>query len=274
MFWSQVSRKVKSSSEITSLQRKSDGVLLCSPEEIADEAYLYLRDIFDGVQGVEEQRERQYGQARVVAPRLVPADQVQPRLVTTDSSKLPSSDPCGFLDRDFSLAEMRLILSSMGNGKAAGHDTIPNEALKEAPPEFLKLLLVLFNRVKDKGVIPDAWRKGRLCLIHKKGPLTDVYNYRPLTVITSFSSLYTKMLNARMTRVVEEHGLLGEIQNGFRQGRSTSDSIFILNTILARCSAKRQRAHLAFLDLQKAYDTVDRGQSSAVWASRASSSAR
>ena len=259
MFWRQVSSKAKSSSEIKSLQRKSDGVLLSSPEDLAEEAYLYLNDIFDGVAGVQDQHDRQYGQARVVVPRLVPADQLQPRLITSDSSELPSKDPRGFLDKDFSMSEMKLVLSTMGNGKAAGWDTIPNEALKEAPQDFLKLLLVLFNRVKNKGVIPDAWRRGRLCLIHKKGPMTDVSNYRPLTVITSFSSLYTKMLNSRMTRVVEDHGLLGEVQNGFRKGRSTSDCTFILNTILAKCSAKRQRVHLAFLDLQKAYDTVDRG---------------
>ena len=60
LFWSQVSRKTKSSSDISSLQRRSDGVLLSSPEELAGEAYLYLNDIFDGVGGVAEQRERQY----------------------------------------------------------------------------------------------------------------------------------------------------------------------------------------------------------------------
>ena len=58
----------------------------------------------------------------------------------------------------------------MGNGKAAGWDTIPKEELKEFPLEFLQLLLLLFNCIKDKGVITNVW--SRFSLIHKKGPRT------------------------------------------------------------------------------------------------------
>ena len=39
-------------------------------------------------------------------------------------------------------------------------------------------------------------------------------NYRPLTVIIAMSGLYSKVLNARLIAVVEEHEVLGEIQNG------------------------------------------------------------
>ena len=58
-FWQQVSGKVKSSSEIQFLQRKSDGVLQNAPEDIAEEAYAYLRNIFDGVDGEGGQHRRQ-----------------------------------------------------------------------------------------------------------------------------------------------------------------------------------------------------------------------
>ena len=60
-------------------------------------------------------------------------------------------------------------MAGLGNGKAAGWDTIPNEALKEAPPCLLEKMLVLFNRVKNGGGVPEDWKKGRLVLIHKKG---------------------------------------------------------------------------------------------------------
>ena len=46
---------------------------------------------------------------------------------------------------------------------------------------------------------------------------------------------------------------LGEVQNGFRKGRSGSDCSFILNTILWKSSARRKLVHLSFLDLQKAW---------------------
>ena len=97
-----------------------------------------------------------------------------------------------------------------------------------------------------------------MVLIHKKGPTTDVGNYRPLTVLESLTGLYTKLLNRRLVRVVEEHKLLGEIQNGFRRTRSGADCGFILNTVMWKSVAQRKKIHLAFLDLQKAYDSVDR----------------
>ena len=79
----------------------------------------------------------------------------------------------------------------------------------------------------------------------------DAYNYRPLTVLNSVAGLYTKLLNARLVEVVEAHGLLGQVQNGFRKGRSGADCGFILNTVLWKSSALRKKPHLAFLDLQK-----------------------
>ena len=83
-------------------------------------------------------------------------------------------------------------------------------------------------------------------------------NYRPITVIISMASLYSKVLNARLTQVVERHDLLGDVQGGFRKGRGGADNIFVLHTLLWKARAKNQSAHLAFLDISKAYDSVNR----------------
>ena len=70
--------------------------------------------------------------------------------------------------------------------------------------------------------------------------------------------LYSKLLNARLTDVVEKHKILGEIQNGFRKNRSGIDSAFVLNTILWKTMARKKKVNLAFLDIEKAYDSVRR----------------
>ena len=71
--------------------------------------------------------------------------------------------------------------------------------------------------------------RGQVVLIHKKGPVSDINNYRPLTVLTCMCATYSKVLNARLTEVVEKHKLLGEVQNGFRKDGSCVDSAFTLN---------------------------------------------
>ena len=85
-----------------------------------------------------------------------------------------------------------------------------------------------------------------------------MYNYRPLTVLPCMCGLYSKLLNACLTEVVEKHKILGEVQNGFRRNRSDIDSTFVLNTILWKTMAKKKKVNLAFLDIEKAYDSVRR----------------
>ena len=187
-FWSYVSRKNKTNTDISALQAKNTGILHTKPGEIIREVHLYLRDIFneglveDDVQMEDVDRVEDNGQAEEDQPEVedhlededqVPGDHGygagRKKLYSQDSSKCPVNDPSGHLDRDFSIKEVRGIIEGLGFGKAAGWDSIPNEALKEAPRCFLVRLVNLYNNVKNGGGIPSAWKKGRLVLIHKKG---------------------------------------------------------------------------------------------------------
>ena len=277
MFWKYVSRIPQKRGDISILQNKRTGVLHCEPEKIVQEVTDYIKVIFSGsdqegkenedqnITGVEDlenvKHDHCYSQETPIGATM-PGHEYgcpsKPHLDSVDSSRKPKSDPGGFLDRDFSYKEVKEIIDSLGNGKAAGHDGIPNEALKNAPTELVSMLVILYNRVKNQGIVPDEWKEGRLVLVHKRGPKTDIYNYRPLTVLQSVSGLYTKLLNKRLSDVTEVHQLLGEIQNGFRKGRSGGDSAFVLNTVLWKTTAQKKAVHLAFLDLLKAYDSVDR----------------
>ena len=274
LFWRHVSFKSKSSTDISALQSKKTGVLLCKPEQIAEESYSYLMKIFNGsaehedmgsiheeVQVMAESHDHGYAQQLPMGGTVREHEygvDVKPVLQSKDASRTASTDPAGFLDKDFSDKEVKGVVASLGNCKAAGWDNIPNEALKEAPLSLLIQLKILFNRVKNRVEVPSAWKRGRIVLVHKKGPTVDINNYRPLTVLVSMSGVYTKLLNQRLTQVVEEHKLLGEVQHGFRKGRSGADCTFILNSVLWKNSAKGRKSHLAFIDLMKAYDSVDR----------------
>ena len=153
------------------------------------------------------------------------------------------------MDRGYSLKEVRRMLKSMKGHRARGVDNIPNEFLINAPEELLELIVVLFNRIRIEGVVPVGWNKGLITLIHKKGLRELLKNYRPITVIISLSGLYSRVLNARLTEVVETHGLLGEDQNGFRKGRRMADNNFILDSVLWKAQATGQKLHLGYVDI-------------------------
>ena len=64
-------------------------------------------------------------------------------------------------------------------------------------------------------------------------------------------------------RVIENsEGQIGQEQSGFRKGRSCADRIFVLKQICKKTKEKKKRVYVTFMDLEKAYDRVDRD---AIW---------
>ena len=52
---------------------------------------------------------------------------------------------------------------------------------------------------------------------------------------------------------------IAEAQTGFRPGYSTVDNAFILNTVIESALSKSKgKLYVAFVDFQKAFDTVER----------------
>ena len=83
-------------------------------------------------------------------------------------------------------------------------------------------------------------------------------NYRPITVLIYLAGLYSKVLNDRLIEVTEMHMLLGEIQQGFCNGRCGAENNFDLDTILWKARGSKKPVHMSFIDIAKAYDTVKR----------------
>ena len=59
-----------------------------------------------------------------------------------------------------------------------------------------------------------------------------------------------------MSEWAEKSGKLADEQNGFRPERSTVDSAFIFNELIALRQARGLPTYVSFLDIKKAYDTT------------------
>ena len=65
-------------------------------------------------------------------------------------------------------------------------------------------------------------------------------------------------------RTVTE-GLIDGEQGVFRAGRGCVDQIFILNQIFEKMPKKKQRVYVGFIDLKKAYGSVNREALFVIW---------
>ena len=66
------------------------------------------------------------------------------------------------------------------------------------------------------------------------------------------------MLNYRLNKYLEEYGLLGEEQAGFRSGYSTSDHFFAMDVLDNLYLYSGKNLYCAFVDNKKTFDSIDR----------------
>ena len=66
------------------------------------------------------------------------------------------------------------------------------------------------------------------------------------------------MVRERIDKWTEDSGMLGEIQGGFRRGRRTEDNLFMLERLIEMVKGMKEEIFVAFLDMEKAYDRVNR----------------
>ena len=62
-------------------------------------------------------------------------------------------------------------------------------------------------------------------LVHKGG---SKKKFRPVAIINVVSTLFIMVLRERINGWVEESGMPGDIQGGFRMGQRTEDNLFML----------------------------------------------
>jgi len=125
-------------------------------------------------------------------------------------------------------------------------------------------LTELFRVCFLEGVLPAAWKQGVVVAIPKKGgAVSDPGDYRRITLESVFLKCYELVLMKRLQEWAEGAGVLHDSQYGFRRKRGTQDAIMhVLGTADCRRYCKRgdgeepRRTWVAFLDIRKAYDTV------------------
>lgn len=126
--------------------------------------------------------------------------------------------------------EIRKALRSLKNGKAAGVDNIPVEALKEGGAEIVDSLHELLNLVWKEEEISTDWTKGLLVKLPKSGDLSQCDKWRGITLLSIPSKVLTRVILDRMKDAVDRE--LREEQAGFRKERSCTDQIATLRVIM------------------------------------------
>ena len=120
------------------------------------------------------------------------------------------------------------------------------------------ILTTLFNRCISRGLYPDCLKVAKVTPIFKAGDKSVCSNYRPISTLSIFNKLFEKIIHQRLLGFFEQKNVLSGVQFGFRKKSNTTLAIFNLVTDLLKSFKDKSYATCCFLDLKKAFDTVDR----------------
>ena len=152
-------------------------------------------------------------------------------------------------------SEVENALKYMSNGKVPGPDGLVIELIKESGPEVWKRLAALFSKCIESSTVPSDWNEGSIVLLHKKGDIKDINNYRPISLLCHIGKLFSKIILSRLEETLDFNQ--SREQAGFRKGFSTTDHLQVLTQLMEKTNEYEVPMCLAFIDYEKAFDSVE-----------------
>ena len=175
----------------------------------------------------------------------------------TTLEQVPQQPTLNDLDLPSSMDELSKALKQTNSGRASGTDGIPAEIYKAAGPRAMEVCLDIIQSIWDQEKMPDDFRDAFIVVLYKnKGSNADCGNYRGISLLSIAGKIFARIILNRLIAGFEAN--LSEAQCGFRPGRSTVDMIFTVRQVQEKCLEQNLDLYSVFIDLTKAFDTVNR----------------
>ena len=174
-------------------------------------------------------------------------------------------------DEPFSSEEVIAAIKRCKNNKKVGPDEIPIECIKTLLNfgedskekknlyEYIGLITMIINKILESGSVPEIWKDVIISVIAKPGDSRNCVNSRGISLQSHLGKLLELCIEARLTELLK-HILYGvnETQFGCMAGRGTDDALLLSNIIANSAIEKNINLYKCYIDLVKAYDTVNR----------------
>ena len=212
--------------------KSKDGVLLSDPPEIRDRWAEHFKGVLNLDSGFDD---------------------------TLLLGEIPQYEVNSELDDLPTLEEVKKCIKQLSSGKAPGEDGIPPEIYIHGGDAIANQLLVIVLQMWHEGEVVQDFRDATIVHLYKnKGDRYSCDNHRGISLLCIAGKILARLILNRLSKHIDDIGLIPESQCGFVQGKSTADSSFALQQLQEKCRLLNQDLYLLFIDLTKAFDTVCR----------------
>ena len=147
-------------------------------------------------------------------------------------------------------------IDKLENKSSSGHDGISNKLLKLLKIELSKSLTLIINQMITTGIFPDSFKISKITPLFKKGDVSMLSNYRPISLLPTISKIFERILYNQLYDYFNSNNLLAEEQYGFRTNHSTEYAAVKLVDNVSKEMELGNTPTALYIDLSKAFDTL------------------
>jgi hypothetical protein len=106
----------------------------------------------------------------------------------------------------------------------------------------------------EKGLLTNAFRTAKIKLIPKKGDLTKLNNWRPISLLNCFYKVLSRTIANRLTKVMDKITKVG--QKGYSKTKQCQEVLISLICSAGKARRTDRRGVIISLDMKKAFDSL------------------
>ena len=96
-----------------------------------------------------------------------------------------------------SAKEVNKIIDSLKNKNSSGYDEIPTKIIKAGKPFIISPLINICNKMLAQGIYPERLKFSLIKPIYKSGDKSSPTNYRPISLLPTFSKTFKKVISKK-----------------------------------------------------------------------------
>lgn len=146
-------------------------------------------------------------------------------------------------------------IKHLDRNKGAGPDEIPPSFIITCASELSYPLWILFNKSLNAGTFPSRWKIAHIIPIYKSGDKSICDNYRPISILSTFSKLFESIIYDSIYAHVKNK--LSDSQHGFIKNRSTLSNLLEYKNYICESFATGGQVDAVYTDFSKAFDKVN-----------------
>ena len=145
-------------------------------------------------------------------------------------------------------------LVCLNPNKAQGCDKINPHILKYCCTSLTSPVTHLFSTCMNQSILPQEWKVHKICPVPKKGDLSKITNYRPISLLCVLSKVLESIIYAKIIPFI--YPQLNKSQFGFLQNRSCLTQLLSSFSQIYDSIENKNQCDVIYLDFRKAFDSV------------------